>query len=92
MVFKHIFIYALIKPPPKEKIPKNKEMINNIFNDKCALIAVILAASTSIYGIIKLKRLNIKAPGNILTDEQSDLLVMGVFHVLIGAVAICCLL
>lgn len=67
-------------------------MISNILNDKCALIAVILAASTSIYGIIKLKRLYIKSSGNMLTDEQSDLLVMGVFHVLIGAVTICCLL
>ncbi|MDN5288731.1 MAG: hypothetical protein JWR38_5005 [Mucilaginibacter sp.] len=67
-------------------------MINNIFNDKSALIAIILAVSTGIYGIIKLKRLNIKTSGNILTDEQSDLLVMGIFHLLICAVSICCLL
>jgi hypothetical protein len=67
-------------------------MINSILSDKIALVAIILAASTGIYGVIKLRRLNIKTSGNILTDEQSDLLVMGVFHVLICAVSICCLL
>lgn len=67
-------------------------LINSILSDKIALVAIILAASTGIYGIIKLRRLNIKTSGNILTDEQSDLLVMGVFHVLICAVSICCLL
>ncbi|MEZ2335558.1 hypothetical protein [Mucilaginibacter sp. RCC_168] len=67
-------------------------MINGIINDKVAAFVVILAAITGIYGFVKLKKLSIKAPGNILTDEQSDLLVMGVFHVLICAVSIFSLL
>ena len=67
-------------------------MINNITSDKVAALAVILAAITGIYGYVKLKKLSIKAPGNILTDEQSDLLVMGIFHVLICAVSIFSLL
>jgi hypothetical protein len=67
-------------------------MITSILNDKVAVLAVILAAITGIYGFVKLKKLSIKAPENILTDEQSDLLVMGIFHVLICAVSIFSLL
>jgi hypothetical protein len=67
-------------------------MINSIINDRVAVLAVVLAAITGVYGYAKLKKLSIKAPGNILTDEQSDLLVMGVFHVLICAVSIFSLL
>ncbi|NHA07216.1 hypothetical protein G7092_25685 [Mucilaginibacter sp. HC2] len=67
-------------------------MIDNITNDRIAVFAVILAAITGIYGLVKLKKLSIKAPVNILTDEQSDLLVMGIFHLLICAVSIFSLL
>ena len=67
-------------------------MISTILNDKVAVLAVVLAAITGVYGYVKLKKLSVKAPGNILTDEQSDLLVMGVFHVLICAISILSLL
>jgi hypothetical protein len=67
-------------------------MINSILSDKVALIGVVLATITGIYGVYKLRKLNVKTSGGILTDEQSDLLVMGVFHVLICAISICCLL
>lgn len=67
-------------------------MVNSILNDKIVLVAVVLATIIGIYGIFKLRKLNVKTSGSILTDEQSDLLVMGIFHVLICAVCICCLL
>ncbi|MGN8069082.1 hypothetical protein [Mucilaginibacter sp. SG564] len=67
-------------------------MMYNIINDKTAALTVILAVIAGIYGFVKLKKLSIKAPGKLLTDEQSDLLVIGIFHVLICAVSIFSLL
>ncbi|WP_183561329.1 hypothetical protein [Mucilaginibacter sp. SP1R1] len=67
-------------------------MIDSVLQDKVVLAAVILAAVTGVYGVFKLKRLNIKNSGSILTDDQSDSLVIGVFHILICAISICCLL
>lgn len=67
-------------------------MVNSILNDKIVLVAIVMATVAGVYGIFKLKKLNVKTSGSVWTDEQSDLLVMGIFHVVICAVSICCLL
>lgn len=83
-------MYPVISPNGFK--PKKQLMINSIINDKVAVFAVILAVVTGVYGFVKLRKLSIKAPGNIMTEEQSDLLVMGIFHVLICVVSIFSLL
>jgi hypothetical protein len=45
-----------------------------------------------LFGFIKLGQLKAKRINNIMTDEQSDQLVLGIFHLLVSVTCIYCLL
>jgi hypothetical protein len=60
--------------------------------DKLYLATILLTIITGVYGIIKLKGVHISTTDHHLTDEQSDGLVMGVFHILLSVVCVCFLL
>jgi hypothetical protein len=70
-------------------------MAHHLLTDKFQLAAIALTIITGIYGIKKLRRLSLRNMGSLLTDEQSDLLVIGLFHIIICmacTVSICCML
>ena len=66
-------------------------MATAILFDKTYLMVIILALITGVFGIMKLGQLKSKRIDNRMTDEQSDQLVLGVFHLVVSAVCICCL-
>jgi uncharacterized membrane protein YidH (DUF202 family) len=66
-------------------------MAASILFDKTYLMVIILSLITGVFGIIKLSQFKSRRIDNRMTDEQSDQLVMGVFHLVVSAVCICCL-
>nr|MBB6232520.1 hypothetical protein [Mucilaginibacter sp. FT3.2] len=67
-------------------------MIASLIDDKTYLTVIILAILTGFLGVVKLAGLKSKRISNMLTDEQSDQLVIGVFHLLISVTCLCCLI
>ena len=58
------------------------------FYDKTQFLVIGLTLITGVSGILILRKLKINPLDYKLNDEQSDRLVMGVFHLLISVISI----